>query len=82
MWNSILILIWFANCVIVNQSTLFSINDRKRYVLVVTLSTQDNEKLLKQLKSGVKRAIYWNKSIDKKTKPIFRLINWSKVFRE
>ena len=27
----------------------------------VTLSTQDNEKLLQQLKSGFKRTINWNK---------------------
>ena len=33
----------------------------KFYVPVVTLSTQDNAKLLEQLKSGFKRAINWNK---------------------
>ena len=31
------------------------------YVLVVTLSDQDNVKLLVQLKSGFKRTINWNK---------------------
>ena len=31
------------------------------YLLVVTLSTQDNEKLLEQLKSGFKRTINGNK---------------------
>ena len=31
------------------------------YVPVATLSTQDNEKLLPQLKSGFKRKISWNK---------------------
>ena len=31
------------------------------YLLVVTLSTQDNEKLLEQLKSGFKRTINCNK---------------------
>ena len=30
------------------------------YVLVVTLSTQDNVKLLSQLKSVFKRAVTWN----------------------
>ena len=33
----------------------------KFYVPVVTLSTQDNAKLLQQLKSGFKRTINWNK---------------------
>ena len=32
-----------------------------QYVPVVTLSTQDNAKLLQQLKSGFKRTISWNK---------------------
>ena len=35
----------------------FAITETKFYVLVVTLSTQDNAKLLKQLKSGFKRII-------------------------
>ena len=33
----------------------------KLYVPVVTLSTQDNAKLLQQLKSGFKRTINWNR---------------------
>ena len=44
-----------------NQSASFSINDTKLYVPVVTLSTQDNAKLLEQLKSVFKRTINWNK---------------------
>ena len=52
-----LILTWPANCVIVstavaNQGATFAITDTKLYVAVVTLSTQDNVKLLDQLKSG------------------------------
>ena len=35
--------------------------DSKLYVPVVTLSTQDNAKILQQLKSDFKRAINWNK---------------------
>ena len=38
----------------------FKIIDTKLYVPVVTLSTQDNVKLLKQLESGCKRTINWN----------------------
>ena len=37
------------------------ITDTKLYAPVVTLSTQDNVKLLQQLKSGFKRKITWNK---------------------
>ena len=33
--------------------------------MVVTLSTQDNEKLLPPLKSGFKRKITWNKYLAK-----------------
>ena len=39
----------------------FKITETKLYVPVVTLSTQDNAKLLQQLKSGFKRTINWNK---------------------
>ena len=38
----------------------FAIADAKLYVSVVVL-TQDNSKLLWQLKSGFKRTINWNK---------------------
>ena len=61
-----LILTWSANCVIIstnvaNQNATFAITDTKLYVPVVTLSTQDNAKLLQQLKSDFKRVINWNK---------------------
>ena len=39
------------------QSITVSITDTKHYVPVVTLSTQDNAKLLEKLKSGFKRTI-------------------------
>ena len=47
--------------VIVDQGATFSITDTKLYALVVTLSTQDNAKLLQQLNSGFKIRINWNK---------------------
>ena len=37
------------------------ITETKLYVPVVTLSTEDNAKLLQQLKSNFKRKINWNK---------------------
>ena len=49
-----LILTWPANCVIsnaaANQDTTFEITDTKLYVPSVTLSTENNSKLLKELK--------------------------------
>ena len=65
-----LILTWSANCVIVytdvvNQGATFTITETKRYVPVVTLSTQDNAKSLTQLKSGLKKTISWNKYLSK-----------------
>ena len=41
------------------------INGTNLYVPVVTLSIQDNAKLLPQLKSGFKRTISWNKYLSK-----------------
>ena len=65
-----LILTWSENCAIVstnvaNQNATFGITDTKLYVPAVTLSTQDNAKLLQQLKSGFKRVINWNKYLSK-----------------
>ena len=58
-----LILTWSKDCVIssATEETKFAITDTKYYVPVVTLSTQGKVKLLKQLKSGFKRTINWNK---------------------
>ena len=58
-----LILTWSKNCVITNSTGegKFAITETKLYVPVATLSTQDNVKLLQQLKSGFKRKINWNK---------------------
>ena len=39
----------------------FKIGDAKLYVPVVTLSTQDDNKFLEQLKPGFERTIKWNK---------------------
>ena len=46
---------------IAGQGPTFTITYMKLYVLVVTLSTQDNKKLLEQLKSSFERTINWNK---------------------
>ena len=58
-----LILAWPSTCVITDSTGagVFAITDTKLYVPVVTLLTQENTKLLQQLKSGFKRVINWNK---------------------
>ena len=40
---------------------MFQMTDRKLYVPVVSLSKENDVKLLEQLKSGFKRTIKWNK---------------------
>ena len=65
-----LILTWSADCVVIctdvaDQVPKFTILETNLYDSVVTLSTQDNAKLLPQLKSGFKRTIIWNKYLPK-----------------
>ena len=62
-----LILTWSSTCVITNSNgeERFAITYTRLYVPVVTLSTQENTKLLQQLKSGFKRVINWNKYLSK-----------------
>ena len=58
-----LILIWSSTWVTTNSTVAgrFARTDTKPYVPVVILWTQDNAKLLQQLKSGFKRTISYNK---------------------
>ena len=44
----------------VNTAKSFAITDTKLYVPVVTLSAQDNLRLLKQLKLGFNQTTNWN----------------------
>ena len=64
---------WIENCVltttelVANADTTgadgatFKITHAKLYVPVVTLSAEDNVKLVKQLNERFKRPVYWNK---------------------
>ena len=54
-----LILTWSKDCAITNFTGdgKFAITETKLYVLVVTLSTQDNVKLLQQLKLVLKEQL-------------------------
>ena len=90
-------LTWSAKSVIIytdvaNQVSTFTITKTSLYVPVVTLLTQDNEKLLPQLKSGFKRRISWNKYLPKPellrknpnlnplVKPSLQGVNWLLFF--
>ena len=53
---------WSANCImfftnVANLAAILAITDIKLYVPVANLSTEENAKLLQQLKSGFKRTI-------------------------
>ena len=56
---------WIENCVLTTaanaSNATFEIADPKRYVPVVTLSSEDYVKLVKQLNEGFKRPVCWNK---------------------
>ena len=43
------------------ENAIFEITGTKLYVRVVTLSKENDAKLLEQLKKGFKRTIKWNK---------------------
>ena len=72
-WKVELSLKWIENCVLTTaeiganadatgaDGATFEITDAKLYVPVVTLSAEDNVKLVKQLNEGFKRPVYWNK---------------------
>ena len=84
-----LFLTWLSTCVTTNSTGegRFAITETTFYVPVVTLLTQDNSKLFRQLKSGFRRTINGNKyQSDPKTyaqnrylnhlvKPIFQGVN-------
>ena len=62
------------------SSIKFRITNTKLYAPVITLSTEENIKLLIKLESGFKRTIDWNKCQSKKTsqdksEQVFRYFN-------
>ena len=64
---------WIENCVLNTaeigtnadatgaDSATLEVPDAKPYIPVVTLSAEDNVKLVKQLNERFKRPVYWNK---------------------
>ena len=83
-----LILTWSSTCVITNSigAGRFAITNTKLYVPVITLSRQDNAKLLPQLKSCFKRVVNWNKYLSKPEllaqNPNFKIIWLNQAFME
>ena len=70
-----LILTWFRECVITSMerqvitntqryvsptNAIFQIRDTKLYILVVALSTENDKRILEQLRTRFKRTIKWN----------------------
>ena len=59
--NSEISLKWIEDRMLATATTAtFKIIDAKLYVPIVTLSSEDNEKVSKLLGKGFKRSIYWN----------------------
>ena len=55
---------WIEHCVLTTANAInvtSGITNAKLYVSTVTLSAEDNEKLVKKLIEGFKRLVYWNK---------------------
>ena len=74
-----LILTWSADYALIytnvaNPVPIFAITEVNLYVWAATLSTQDNAKLLTQLKSGFKRTTSWNRYL---SKPELLAQNWN-----
>ena len=52
---------WIEKCLLTTANTaILKITDAKLYVPIVTLSVEDNVKLLKLLSEGFKRTVHWN----------------------
>ena len=47
--------------IVAPSAAIFQLDDTKLYVPVITLSNENDTKLLEQLKTGFKRTIKWNK---------------------
>ena len=75
---------WYERCLLTTATTTtFRITDAKLDVPIVTLSIEDNSKLIKLLNEGFKRPIYWNeyKVIPNKTVEL-TAVNDVKYIRE
>ena len=55
-------LTWQKECILSSNdgNAVFSINDTKMYIPVVTLPKEDNKDFIEQQNKGFQRSIYWN----------------------
>ena len=61
-------------------SETFEIRDTKLYVPVVTLSSENNNKLTEQLKTEVKRTVKWKKfSSEMSNQAVIKLFDWLNI---
>ena len=66
-----LILTWSKDYVISSATGETKFTDTKLYIILIILSTQDNRKLLQQLKSGFKSTTNW-KNINQIQKQMYK----------
>ena len=52
----------------INNNIIFTIQDTKLYVSVVTVIARDDKKLSKLLSKGIERSVYWNEYKTKRDK--------------
>ena len=79
-------LTWKKECVLSTDvgNAVFIINDTKMYVLVVTLSKEDNKDFIEQQNKGFQRSIYWNEYETKEINEnadVFKYINLDPSFQ-
>ena len=81
-------LTWKKEFVLSNQAgaAVFTINDAKMYVPVVTLSKEDNKDFIEQQNKGFQRSIYWNEYKTKEPNSdadanVFKYINLDPSFQ-
>ena len=81
-------LTWKKECMLSTGAgeTVFIINDTKLYILVVTLSKEDNKDFIEQQNKGFQRYIYWNKYKTKEINEdadanVFKYINLDPSFQ-
>ena len=81
-------LTWKKECVLSTAAgeAVFIINDTKLYVLVVTLSKEDNKNFIEQQNKEFQRSIYWNEYKTKELAPdadanVFKYISLDPSFQ-
>ena len=63
-----------------NDDTTFKVTNTKLYVVIVTLSTEDNVKLTTHINEGFKISVYWNENKAKIGSKKLNKDNYTKVY--